>query len=236
MENIFEGKTAVITGGSSGIGEGLARRLAEEGANVVLAARNRARLKQAVDQLREIRPDGQYLTVRANVRAESQIESLKAKTLAAFDTVDILINNAGIGAWHEIVDMPTREWNAVIETNLTGVFLATRAFLPIMMQQGSGHILNISSVAGKLGFKSGSAYCASKWGLLGFTRALAEEARPHGVRVDALCPGTVETPFKNSPAASDIRLEVEDIVRAAVYLMTLPKHVRVDDIVMYPQG
>ena len=122
MANLFEGKTAVVTGGSSGIGEGLARWLAEEGANIVLAARNRTRLKKAVEALRGIRPDGSYLTVRANIRAESQVESLKAKTLAAFDTVDILINNAGIGAWHEIVDMPTRDWNAVIETNLTGVF------------------------------------------------------------------------------------------------------------------
>ena len=236
MENIFEGKTAVVTGGSSGIGEGLARRLAEEGANLVLAARNRVRLKQAADRLGGEQPDGKCLTVRADIRIEKQVENLKEKALSAFGTVDILINNAGVGAWHEIVDMPTREWNAVIDTNLTGVFLATRAFLPTMIAQGSGHILNISSVAGKLGFKSGSAYCASKWGLLGFTRALAEEARPHGVRVDALCPGTVETPFKNSPAASDIRLEVEDVVQAAVYLMTLPKHVRVDDLVMYPQG
>ena len=236
MALLFEGKTAVVTGGSSGIGEGIARWLAQEGADVVLAARSRASLQRAAAALQELRPEGRFLAVRTDVRREAQVERLKTQALQELESIDILVNSAGVGAWHEVAEMPLAEWNAVIDTNLTGAFLASRAFLPGMTARGSGHILNISSVAGKLGFKTGSAYCASKWGLIGFTRALAEEARPHGVRVDALCPGTVETPFKNSPAASDIRLEVDDIVEAARYLMTLPAHVRVDDIVMYPQG
>ncbi len=231
---MFDGKTAVVTGGSSGIGEALAWFLVEEGADVALVARNADRLSTAARGLGEARDGATVTPIVADVREDDSVASMASAVANAFGGVDILVNSAGCGTWHTIDAMPPGEWRRVIDTNLTGTFLVTHAFLGGMMEAGAGHILNISSVAGKLGFPTGSAYCASKWGVLGFTRALAAEARPHGIRVDALCPGTVDTPFENSPAASPIMLDVDDVVEAARYVMAMPRQVRVDDIVIYP--
>ncbi len=231
---IFDGKKAVVTGGSSGIGAGLARLLVDEGADVALVARSPESLASAATELRERRPGAQIVAVAADVSDEGAVDRMAARVTADFGRVDILVNSAGCGTWHTIDTMPVDEWRKVIDTNLTGTFLVTHAFLGGMIAAGAGHILNISSVAGKLGFATGAAYCASKWGVLGFTRALAAEARPHGIRVDALCPGTVDTPFENSPAASPIMLDVDDVVAAARYVMAMPRQVRVDDIVLYP--
>lgn len=231
---LFDGKTAVVTGGSSGIGEGFARFFAEEGADVALVARDRDRLASVAASVATLRADACVLSLSADVRRWDSVEPMAKAALDAFGRVDILVNSAGLGIWRTVDAMSPDEWNTVIETNLTGAFLVTHAFLPHMLERGAGHILNLSSVAGKLGFPTGSAYCASKWGVLGFTRALAAEVRERGIRVDALCPGTVETPFRNSPAASKIRLEVGDVIAAARYLMTLPRQTRVDDIVLYP--
>lgn len=233
---LFDGKRAVVTGGSSGIGEGLAGMLVEEGADVAIVGRSPDKLAQAADRLRGAGrgASSRVLAVSADVRDEAAVDDMASQVGDAFGGVDMLVNSAGCGAWKRIDEMSPEEWRTVIDTNLTGTFLVTHAFLGGMIDEGSGHIVNISSVAGKLGFAAGAAYCASKWGVLGFTRALAAEARPHGIRVDALCPGTVETPFENSPAASPIRLQVADVVEAARYVMTLPRQVRVDDIVIYP--
>jgi NAD(P)-dependent dehydrogenase (short-subunit alcohol dehydrogenase family) len=231
---MFDGKRAVVTGGSSGIGAGLARFLVEEGCDVALVARSADRLATAAGELRSVGGAHAVLEIAADVRNEDAVAGMAAQVADAFDCVDILVNSAGCGTWHTIDAMPPSEWRKVIDTNLTGTFLVTHAFLGGMIEAGTGHILNISSVAGKLGFPTGAAYCASKWGVLGFTRALAAEARPHGIRVDALCPGTVDTPFENSPAASPIMLNVDDVVAAARYVMGMPRQVRVDDIVIYP--
>jgi NAD(P)-dependent dehydrogenase (short-subunit alcohol dehydrogenase family) len=233
---LFEGKRAVVTGGSSGIGAGLARLLVEEGADVAVVGRRHDKLAQTVDDLRDAAGarNARIVAISTDVRDEAAVDTMAAQVIEAFGGVDILINSAGCGAWKTIDQMSADEWRAVVDTNLTGTFLVTHAFLGGMIEQQGGHIINISSVAGKLGFPTGAAYCASKWGVLGFTRALAAEARPHGIRVDALCPGTVDTPFENSPAASPIQLEVADVVEAARYVMTLPRQVRVDDIVIYP--
>ena len=233
---LFEGKRAVVTGGSSGIGAGLARLLVEEGADVAVVGRRHDKLAQTVDDLRDAAGarNARIVAISTDVRDEATVDTMAAQVIEAFGGVDILINSAGCGAWKTIDQMSADEWRAVVDTNLTGTFLVTRAFLGGMIEQQGGHIINISSVAGKLGFPTGAAYCASKWGVLGFTRALAAEARPRGIRVDALCPGTVDTPFENSPAASPIQLEVADVVEAARYVMTLPRQVRVDDIVIYP--
>lgn len=231
---LFDGKKGVVTGGSSGIGEGFARFFVEEGADVALIARDPERLARVAASVRALREGVCVLAISADVRRWDDVGRMAKEVLEAFGHVDLLVNSAGLGIWRTVAEMTPEEWNTVIETNLTGTFLVTHAFLPQMLKRGTGHILNISSVAGKLGFATGAAYCASKWGVLGFTRALAAEVRGHGIRVDALCPGTVNTPFKNSPAASSIRLEVSDVIAAARYLMTLPRQTRVDDLVLYP--
>jgi 3-oxoacyl-[acyl-carrier protein] reductase len=231
---LFDGRRAVVTGGSSGIGEGFARFFVEEGADVALVARDGGRLERVAASLRTVRAESRVLTYSADVRRWDAVERMAKDTLDAFGHVDIVVNSAGLGIWRTVAEMTPEEWSTVLDTNLTGTFLVTHAFLPQMLARGTGHILNLSSVAGKLGFATGSAYCASKWGVLGFTRALAAEVRECGIRVDALCPGTVETPFRNSPAASRIRLEVGDVIAAARYLLTLPRQTRVDDIVLYP--
>ncbi|GIX06612.1 MAG: clavaldehyde dehydrogenase [Candidatus Poribacteria bacterium] len=231
---LFEGKVALVTGGSSGIGKGFAEFFVDEGAATAIVARDPQKLERTAEELRTRRADAQVLAVSADVRDEAAVEAMARRVLEAFGRVDILVNSAGLGIWKTVAEMSPDEWRTVIETNLTGTFLVTHAVIGSMLQQGSGHVLNISSVAGKIGFATGSAYCASKWGVIGFTRALAAEVRDKGIRVDVLCPGTVETPFKNSPAASPIRLQVSDVIAAARYLLTLPRQVRVDDIVLYP--
>ncbi|MBM3215233.1 SDR family oxidoreductase [Candidatus Poribacteria bacterium] len=233
---LFDGRTAVITGGSSGIGKAFAEFLADEGAHVALVARNAERLAVVADALRK-RHGGAWrvVAISADVRDPGSVERMARQVRETLGSVDIVINSAGLGIWKTVADMTPDEWGEVLDTSLTGTFLVTRAFIGEMVERGSGHVINLSSVAGKLGFATGSAYCAAKWGVLGFTRALAAEVRPHGVRVDALCPGTTDTPFKNSPAASAVRLDVADVIAAARYVMTLPRQVRVDDVVIYPQ-
>jgi NAD(P)-dependent dehydrogenase (short-subunit alcohol dehydrogenase family) len=232
---LCDGNVAVVTGGNSGIGEGLARMLYAEGADVALVARREAALERAASALRqETREGGRVLCLATDITQAAAVERMAAAVRHEFGRVDILVNCAGLGVWRTVDAMTPEEWQTVMETNVTGTFLVTRAFLGDMIRRRSGHIINMSSVAGKLGFATGAAYCASKWAVIGFTRALAAEARPHGIRVDVLCPGTVRTPFLHSPAASPVELEVEDVVAAARYLLTLPRQVRVEDLVLHP--
>lgn len=229
---ILEGQIALITGGSSGIGEGIARAFAQEGADLAIIARNPLRLERAASKLREY--GIRVLTFSADVRDESKIREVVQEIISTFDGIDILVNSAGTGRYAPVAEMDLDDWRTVIETNLTGTFICCKAVMPHMMERRRGRIINISSVAGKIGFATGSAYCASKWGVIGFSRSLAAEAKPHNIRVDVICPGTVDTPFPHSPAASKLMLEVEDVVRAVMFLLSLPERARVEDIVMHP--
>jgi NAD(P)-dependent dehydrogenase (short-subunit alcohol dehydrogenase family) len=165
------------------------------------------------------------------------------ETLAQHGRIDILIAAAGIlrpsnGAVRHLADMPRQEWEEIISTNLTGTFLTNRAVLPQMIEQGSGQVINVSSTSGRRGYAYDSAYCASKFGVVGMTEALAAEMRPHGIRVQLLLPGAVETPMwaQNGPIPRPERvLPVERVADLVAFLVTLPADTECTETVIEPR-
>lgn len=184
---------AVITGASSGIGEATVRALSAQGAAVCLLARS----AQKLDALaREIEGrGGRALAVACDVRDEADVARAVDAALARFGRVDALINSAGLSLNGEVDGYALDDWRTVINTNLTGTFLTCRAVVPAMKRQGGGQIINISSGAGRNGIKNMAAYCAAKFGVVGFTESLGLEVRNHNVRVAVLMPGSVATDF-----------------------------------------
>ena len=217
----MEGKVAIITGASRGIGLAVARRLGMLGAKVSVCARDARRLESAAD---EVRPGAAGVFAAAvDVTHGDQIVAFVQDTENALGPVDILVNNAGIGYFGPTHEATEANWDSVLDTNLKSVFLASKAVAAGMIARRAGHIINIASLAGKNAFAGGGIYCASKWGLLGLTECMAEDLRGYGIRVSAICPGSVATDF--SPhgkkdasrmlQAEDIALAVEMIVRQA---------------------
>jgi 3-oxoacyl-[acyl-carrier protein] reductase len=217
----LEGKVAIITGASRGIGLAVARRLGMLGAKVSVCARDARRLESAAD---EVRPGAAGVFAAAvDVTHGDQIVAFVQDTENALGPVDILVNNAGIGYFGPTHEATEADWDSVLDTNLKSVFLASKAVAARMIARRAGHIINIASLAGKNAFAGGGIYCASKWGLLGLTECMAEDLRGYGIRVSAICPGSVATDF--SPhgkkdaskmlQAEDIALAVEMIVRQA---------------------
>jgi NAD(P)-dependent dehydrogenase (short-subunit alcohol dehydrogenase family) len=184
-------RVAIVTGGAQGIGAAISRRLAEEGARVAVADINpKATLAE------DLSAEGfRALGVSVDVADESSVEAMFATVEQQLGPVDILVNNAGIGTpVASIVDTTTAEWERTMRINLTGTMMCTRTALASMMQRGTGNILNIASNVGKRGVPLRSAYSCSKWAMIGLTQTAALEAAPHGIRVNALCPGNVDTP------------------------------------------
>lgn len=213
------GQVALITGASRGIGFAIARRLGMLGARVSLCARDQVKLSQAANRLRE---EGiESLGVPADLVRPDQISNLVQKTHRELGPIDILVNNAGIGAFGPFHQLSEAGWNAVLDTNLKAVFLLSRAVAPEMIRRQTGHIINISSLAGKNTFANGAIYCASKWGLMGLTGCMAEDLRGHGIRVSAICPGSVATEFagQGGKDASKI-LQPDDVAHAVAALVT----------------
>ena len=181
-------RVAVITGGGSGIGAAVAKRLAlEAGMKVVLAGRREDLVKQVAAAITSA--GGAASFVKCDVTKSADVDALARAAGAA----DVLVNNAGIAKSMPLAKMDEAFWNEHLGVNLTGTFLCTKAFLPSMMERGWGRVINVASVAGKTGWPYTSAYCASKAGVLGFTRAIALECARKGVTVNAVCPGWVET-------------------------------------------
>ena len=179
----------MVTGGGSGIGRAIALTLAREGARVVVCGRRRAALDETVELVRSAGGSGESLT--GDVTSADAVADLFSRVGREWKGIDILVNNAGLGGDHPIDDPSDEHWRAVISTNLHGPFYCTRAALRWIPQ--GGRIVNISSVLGRIGMPGYTAYCSSKHGLIGFTRALALELAPRGITVNAICPGWVET-------------------------------------------
>jgi NAD(P)-dependent dehydrogenase (short-subunit alcohol dehydrogenase family) len=190
------GKTAVVTGGSRGIGFAIARALLAGGANVVITGTQQETLDTAVRELSGAAGQGaQVDRVRADVRRYAEVEQLMTSTVKRFGGIDILINNAGIGVFGPAAEMAVEDWDAIIETNLSGVFYCCRAAIPHLRARGESWIINISSLAGKNPLVDGAAYCASKAALNQFSEALMQEVRHDGIRVSYVMPGSVSTDF-----------------------------------------
>jgi len=214
-----EGKVALVTGASRGIGFAIARSLAGLGAKVALCARNPERLEKAAASLKNT--GANVVPIPADVRNANDIASLVRSTEQSLGAIEILVNNAGIGVLAPIHEASEADWDSILDTNLKAVFLLTKAVAPGMIQRRGGHIINIGSLSGKSAFAGGAIYCASKWGLLGLTQCAAEDLRAHGIRVSAVLPGSVATDF--SPHAgkdTSKMLQPEDVAHAVETIVT----------------
>ena len=187
----LEGKVALVTGASRGIGCAIARALLDEGAHTFLVSRRREAVRKLAAAWNAA--GGRAEALSADVTREREVNRLIARVKKRSGRLDILINNAGVFTYKPFEKTTLEDWRSNIDTNLTGTFLCTRAALPLLKRKRGGHILNIISVAGREAYENCSAYCASKFGALGLSRVLAEELRPFGIRVTAILPGPVRT-------------------------------------------
>jgi len=221
MNGSVKEKSAIVTGSTKGIGRAIAEGLLEAGARVALSARDEKEVTAAGKELEQKHPK-RVLARRCDVRRERDVASLFEETERAFGGVDILVNNAGVGFFRNLEEMSIEEWNSVIETNLTGVFLCSRAAIPRMRKRGGGYIINISSLAGRNAFPSATAYNASKFGLNGMSEALMQEVRYDGIKVSYLMPGSVATHFNGAtPGPDDAwKIQPHDIARIVLDLLT----------------
>jgi NAD(P)-dependent dehydrogenase (short-subunit alcohol dehydrogenase family) len=213
------GQVALITGSSRGIGLSIAARLASLGAAVGLCGRDRRALDSAAEILR--RSGARVHAQVADVTRASDAASLVADTESALGPLDVLVNNAGIGIFGPAHERSEADWDNVLDTNLKGVFLVSRAVVPSMIRRRAGHIINISSLAGKNTFAGGGIYCASKWGLQGLSGCMAEDLRGYGIRVSVVCPGSVATDFSPHTGRDPKKLlQPEDVAHAVAMLVT----------------
>ena len=232
-ELALKGQVALVTGGSRGIGLAIAWRLGQMGARIAVGGRDASRLEQCAGTLR--REGIETLAIAGDVSKASDAAALVEKTREAFGEVDILVNNAGVGVFRPAHELSEEDWDRVMDTNLKGVFLMSRAVAPHMIRRRSGHIINISSLAGKNAFAGGAVYCASKWGLQGLTASMAEDLRGYGIRVSAVCPGTVHTEFSPHPAKDPAKmLQPEDVAHAVAMLATQAPQSFISEIQMRP--
>ena len=211
---------AIITGGGKGIGKMIALGFAEQGANVVVCGRNLSSLEQVSQEARRLRVAA--VPVKADVSVESEVESMVEQTVKTFGRIDILVNNAGIpGPMSLIIDITKEAWDEVINPNLTGMFLCSKAALKHMMKQGKGNIINVSSGAGRTGGKVRSLpYNVSKFGVEGLTYALALQMKPYSICVNALRPGIMDTDFhRHSPPDWRAKMRPpENVKKLAIFL------------------
>jgi NAD(P)-dependent dehydrogenase (short-subunit alcohol dehydrogenase family) len=231
----LKGSVAIITGGSSGIGLAIASSLVAEGMAVVIAGRDRKKLERAKSQLEK--DGGKILAVPTDVSEAGQVERLMKQTWDAFGRIDLLVNNAGIGRLKSIEQSTEAEWDEVQAINLKGAFLCIKAVLPIMKRQQSGYIVNIASLAGKMGFGGAAAYSASKFGMVGLTESFLEEAIGHNIRATVICPGYVDTPMvRGASVPSQEMIPPEDIGKLVVGLLHLSPVTVIKEIVVQRKG
>jgi 3-oxoacyl-[acyl-carrier protein] reductase len=216
-------KVAVITGSTKGIGLAAAESLLALGAKVVISARNESEVAAVAKRLEAAHPK-RVAGQACDVRREDHVETLFRAADRVFGGVDFLVNNAGVGLFKNLEEMTLEEWNNVMETNVTGVFLCSRAAIPRMRRRGGGYIINISSLAGKNAFPTATAYNASKFGLNGLSEALMQEVRYDGIRVSYIMPGSVNTHFGGRPPdpALEWKLAPADVAEAILDLLRHP--------------
>jgi NAD(P)-dependent dehydrogenase (short-subunit alcohol dehydrogenase family) len=212
----LKGKTAIVTGGTKGIGRAIAEALLREGLSVCIAARDQDQIDKAVSEL----GDNAY-GFACDVRDYEQVEGLFTYTIMELGGLDILVNNAGIGIFQTVEETSAEDFRAVLETNVFGVFYCCREAIPEMRKRGGGYIINISSLAGANPHPRMAAYNASKFGLNGFSEALMQEVRHDGIKVSYIMPGSVNTEFGGDTASDEKswQLTPQDIARVVVDLL-----------------
>lgn len=226
----LDDRVAVVTGASSGIGEAVGRRLADEGMRVAVAARRKDRLEAIADDL-----PGDALAVPVDVRDWDSVRSMAATVEETWGGVDLLMANAGTGGRGRVEDLDVDDWQQTIDVNLSGAFRTCKACLPLMRDRpGTRTIVTTASVSGTMGMAGSSAYCASKWGLRGFTQSLALEVADDGIRVTSINPGYVNTRWHEGHPRADEMIQPEDLAQLVVDLATLPERAIIDDVTVWP--
>ena len=245
MAGALEGRKALITGASSGIGEATALAFAGEGAAVALGARRKDRLDELVARIEG--DGGRAVAIEADVSDEAQANSLVRQAADELGGLDALVNNAGVMLLGPVFGADTEEWRRMIEVNLLGLLYCTHAALPLMAEGGGGHIVNLSSVAGRTANLGVAVYNMTKWGVVGFSEALRQEALHSNVRVTCVEPGFVETELQGHntnplvvEATNKMRegigdlLQADDIARAIAFAVSQPPHVAVNEMLIRP--
>jgi 3-oxoacyl-[acyl-carrier protein] reductase len=232
-DTFLRGRSAVVTGGSRGIGYAIARALAQAGAALAVCGRNPDRLNQAVSQLTKIASD-KVIGKIADVTKSAEVQALFALVDSEIGGPDILVNNAGIGVFKATAELSVEDWERTLATNLTGVFYCCREALPRFRSRGAGYIINISSLAGKNAFAGGAAYNASKFGLNGFSEAMLLDHRYDNVKVTQILPGSVDTEFSPGAAKADWKISPEDIAEIVLMLLRTPERTLVSRVEVRP--
>ena len=244
MTSNIQGKVAIVTGASSGIGEATALALATAGAKVAIVARRADRLEALTQRIQA--NGGEVLSIAADLAEESQVQAMVTQVKETWGSADILVNNAGVMLLGMIEGANTEDWRRMININVLGLMYATHAVLPLMKAQGQGHIVNISSVAGRVANAGTGVYNATKWAVNAFSESLRKEVYAHQIRVTIVEPGLVATELPEhitDPAAKDRTaafygsikiLESADIAAAILYAVTQPPHVNVNELLIRP--
>jgi 3-oxoacyl-[acyl-carrier protein] reductase len=228
------GQVAVITGAGRGIGAAIARELSGLGATAVLCGRTKATLEATAKSI--VESGGKAEAVACDVSSLESVDTAAKHVEALFGRVDILVNNAGIGGFGgPLHQLQPDSWDQILNINLRGVYYVTRAFAPMMIRARSGHIINISSLAGKNALPNGAAYAASKWGLNGLTYSLAEELRGHNIRVAVICPGSTNTDLSPHAGKDPAKmLQPEDVAHTVAMLVTQAPQSFISEILLRP--
>ena len=243
----LDGKVAAITGASAGIGAATAELFAAEGAKVALIARRHDRLVELASEIE--RNGGEALPIEADVTDHGKVEAIVAQIAGQWERLDILVNNAGVMLLGAVDGADVEEWRRMIDINLLGLLYCTREAIPVMRDSGGGHIVNLSSVAGRTAQLGSAVYNMTKWGVVGFSEALRQEALHSKIRITCVEPGYVATELQEQnenpvvlEALKKMRNEIgdtltaDDIARAILYAVTQPAHVNVNEVMVRPLG
>jgi NAD(P)-dependent dehydrogenase (short-subunit alcohol dehydrogenase family) len=231
----LDGKVAIVTGGGSGIGKGIAQGLAMEGCNVVISGRGTKRLTEAAGQI--VTSGGKVVPVPADVSDEEQVTMLFRRTMELFGRLDVLVNNAGLVHGGPLDELATEVWDQVIATNLRGPFLCTREAMRVMKKHGGGRIINIGSISAQRPRMNSGPYSVSKFGIWGLTIVTALEGREFGIAASCLHPGNVrieDHPYTGPVPASEPKMKVAEISEAAVFMASLPPHMNMLEAIVLP--
>ncbi|VTU41136.1 putative oxidoreductase [Variovorax sp. PBS-H4] len=244
VQDNIRGKVAIVTGASSGLGEATARHLAARGAKLVLAARRTGRLEQLVAEIRET--GGEAIAVATDVAKRADLEKLAQATVDAFGRIDVMVNNAGVMPLSPMAKLKVDEWDRTIDVNIKGVLYGIAAVLPRMQAQGSGHIVNVASIAGlKVFTPIGTVYSATKFAVRAISEGLRVEVGNSGVRVTIVSPGAVESELKfgttDAETAAGVQafyeasqIPADSVARAVVYAVEQPADVDINEVVLRP--
>ena len=233
----LDGKISIITGAGTGIGKGIARAYATEGATLVTASRNRKTLEESASELREL--GATVLVVPTDVTSEDDVLALFARTLDEFGRLDILVNNSGIFDGGPLDELSLETWQHALDVNLTGPFLCTREAMKIMKRQGGGRIINIGSISAQMPRVATAPYATTKHALVGLTKSTALEGRAYGVVASCLHPGNVVTERRSAsdaPSDQEPMMTPADIAMAALTMAALPLNVNMYEAVVLPVG